>query len=304
MTVEAYKKALLCLKKKRPAKHKNSVLVTNLFDALEYFSFSIKKYPKKESTLLNLLKKDFDIDTIVNFSGAKSYWEAMYDILYKGRKPKVALNQMLFSGNHINARKYFKGIEMLANKNAQQVSEILSKLLPYNPVRKMIDLGAGPGIYSKTFVEQGIACNSTCLDFPYVIDQYNDIDKRLNWRGEDLLEYIPSSDEKFGLIFLANLLHHYNPNKIDKIFNNISNSIENDAFLIIQDYILWPQPAYSSTYAAILGIHFALTTGGGRCYTNAEIVSMVEKRLVFMKFYALINLDQTDLLIFKRVKSS
>lgn len=301
MSFKAYEKVLLCFSTYETIKHNKNAFVKNLAEALRYFALIIKALPQKDMKLLRSLERDFDIDKIINFSDAWNYWDDMYDILYKEKTPKSALDQRLFSGKYKNSEKYFKGIETLANKNVQKVAKIMSRMLPPNPNRKMIDLGAGPGVYSQVFIEKGIARKSICLDLPFVVEQYRKVNHNsLSWQASDLLKYNATSDEKYGLIFVANVLHHYDKNKIDKILTNISNIFEKEAFLVIQDYILWPKPALSPVYAAILGVHFALTTQGGRCYTSSEIVSFVEKRLDFLKFHALINAGQMDLLIFKK----
>ena len=303
LTGEAYRQALLCINNMDNFVHGKHEFVENIFDSLTFFANAIKEIlPSQNSDLIvESLAGQFDIDSVVSFSDAWDYWDDMYGILFEGKEPRTPLDQMLFSGKHVSSHRYFNGIESLANSRADTIAKMLLQLLPPDPERKMLDLGAGPGIYSNVFASCGLVNQSLCVDLPYVRKIYEQkVIQRVSWESANLLEYRPDSKDKYGFVYLANILHHHKKENIARIFNNISSTIDDNGYLVIQDYILWPIPTLSPIYAAILGVHFALTTEGSRCYTNAEITSMVFENIEGMKFYASINVGTADLMVFMK----
>ena len=311
MSGRAYKIVLDCLKGYKYkherysgalSEREGKVFSSNITEALSFLSLSLDPYVKeKHPNLPAFLNTLFDIDKIIEFSGGWEYWLNLPALLEHQVQEKNALNQQLFSGTHHKSKAYYKGIEDLAKSNVRKVSDIITALLPKSQLSSLCDLGAGPAVYSNEFVRKKIVKKAVAVDLPYVVDLYrSESTDRMEWLALDISQENFVLPEKYEIIYLGNVLHHYGLQVIRKILHNIYPAIKNGGYLVIQDYILWPEPVRSRLYAAILGLHFALTTNGGRCCSNVELMSEVTSYMPKMKFYNHTNLETTDLMIFQK----
>jgi ubiquinone/menaquinone biosynthesis C-methylase UbiE len=271
----------------------------NLRYALGVFSEAIAPYRASHDadTFHSVLQACFDMDSIIDFSGAWPYWESLSDFLT--REPSGPLDQELFRGAHSCSSAYFDGIARLAEAHAPRVAAWLSANLPTTPAHALLDLGAGPGTYARALVEGRVTSKATCVDFDHVVQRSGSpVGEALSWIAADLFELTLPEESAFDLVYVANVLHHYALEDNAKFLRRITRNVLPNAHVIVQEYMVAERPECPQLYAAILGIHFALTTMRGRCFTRSEISSLI--RHVFPRFalLATTHLGDSDLLLY------
>jgi SAM-dependent methyltransferase len=152
------------------------------------------------------------------------------------------------------------------NEGARKgATEVVSKVLAYNKgAKNLLDLGGGPGTYSKEFAEKGLEV--TLLDTAAVIDivekdlkNYRNI--RLG-RGDFHRELPPG---EFDIVLMANITHIYNPDKNVALFEKAKKSLSNSGILAIVDYARGISPG-----AELFAVNMLVNTAGGGTWTEEQ----------------------------------
>lgn len=281
----------------------------NLYDALKTFGRVVTKHAGSDRTseLPATLNREFDIDSIIDFSGAWEYWENLDNFLSGadavetyGAVESLPLDQQLFRGTHPQAHGYQDGIERLAAKQAQSVAAWLRLNLDAAPVKSVLDLGAGPGVYACALLNNGVAREATCVDFKAVIVRASAAcGERVKWIADDLFELSLPADASYDLIYVGNVFHHYSLADNLRYLERVAGHCADGAYVVVQEYLLADDLESSRLQAAILGLHFALTSSRGRCFTRGEISSVVEAALPEARLRAVCHLGLSDLLLYR-----
>jgi SAM-dependent methyltransferase len=276
--------------------HKNLHKAMSIFGAL-LSDLRATNPTLRSEALCEVLQANFDIDKVVSFSSAWPYWESLLAYL-KGASAPPALDQHLFKGLHPNWRAYFQCVGELAEKHAIRACQWLRATLPPARSRSLLDLGAGLGIYTRSLVDGGIAQAATSIDFPNVFDLSAD-DRRIHRIDSDLFELQLPEAARFDLILVGNILHHYSPKANVQILRALAPHLSPNAHLVIQEYLFDGGINALPIRAATLGIHFALTSEGGRCYYNKEISKIVDEGLPSFKLIVAESLGVSDILMYR-----
>lgn len=268
----------------------------NLLTALHIFGRAASSYYGSGQTNNSpaVLHSVFDIDSVISFSDAWPYWEALNEFIGGAQRP-APLDQCLFKRQHSQAGVYFRGIESLAHKHALRVAEWLRTHLPEVPVNSLIDLGAGPGVYARTLVDEGVVQHATCVDF----ERAGLNAKRVSWITSDLFELSLPGDQRFDIIYVGNVLHHYSAPDNVRLLRRLKNYVAGGGHLVVQEYLIPDDSSDPPIYSSILGVHFALTSPGGRCYSVREISSIVNKSLPGFRHIVTENLGTTDIIVYR-----
>jgi hypothetical protein len=270
--------------------HINLLTALHIFERATFTCFRAGE-PNNPPAILHSV---FDIDSVISFSDAWPYWEALNEFIEAAQRP-VPLDQRLFRRQHAQAEVYFQGIESLAHKYAPRVAGWLRTHLPKVPVSSLIDLGAGPGVYARTLINEGVVQHATCVDFERA--ELND--KRVSWVTSDLFELFLPGLQGFDIIYIGNVLHHYSAPDNVRLLRRLQNHVTSGSYLVVQEYLIPDGSSDPPIYSSILGVHFALTSAGGRCYSAREISSMVNKSLPGLTHIVTENLGATDILVYK-----
>lgn len=216
------------------------------------------------------LAKHFDLDPIIDFSNAIPIWEST---VRTGRRPSqhTPHDQTLFQGIAPASSSYFGGIRALAQRNIPVLVEALTQRNLRFP--RLLDLGAGTGDYSAAFATARIADHILCVDFPYVTALARPSCPSIRWMKGDIRRLNLSPEPPFHAIWLSNVLHHYNRAVGAALLHRYARYLLADGILLIHEYLL-DAPGDQRLAAAMLGLHFALTTDHGRCYSREELLAL------------------------------
>lgn len=256
----------------------NSDLPSNIHTALSNALLSIDALQATDpSPQPSDLASLFDVDAIVTFSDAWPRWRRAASTLL-GTLEHAPLDQSLFQGRHTGAKHYFQGVNSLAQANAPSIAGWLRACGLHK--KTFLDLGAGTGEYAAAFMDAGVSSQVVCADYPFVV---NSIARRtgsgINWCAADFRrggEYAPPCS--IDTVWVSNVLHHYSVSDGIKILRSCASFLRDDSLLFVHEYCT-DGAGTQGLAAGILGLHFGLTTDGGRCYRRSEIGTIVAEAL-------------------------
>lgn len=220
------------------------------------------------------LNSRFDMDSIVSFSHA---WPAWNDALQGTFAAGLPLDQTLFTGHHAKSKRYHLGIARLARSQRSFVLRACRKLIRERGLR-LLDLGSGYGLQARLLLDQGIVQDATCVDHPFVVNSAPKADSRIRWVAGDIRRLDTDHLGPFNLLWLGNVLHHYKVDANVEMVHRYAPLLERRSLIAVQEYVLEGTTRFSLP-AAILGVHFALTTEDGRTYSLAEIREILRAAL-------------------------
>jgi len=161
-----------------------------------------------------------------------------------------------------------------AKKQApQQVSNI-----DLSGINSILDVGGGSGAFSMEFVSRKPVVEATVFDLPNVvpitkkfIDKEGFTGKIKTQAGDYTIDELPTG---FDLVFLSAIIHS-NPAEINqKLIRKCFKALNRNGKIIIQDWIM-NNDRTQPTSGAIFAINMLVGTEAGDCFTEAEVVEML-----------------------------
>lgn len=165
----------------------------------------------------------------------------------------------------------------MCNTAKRKAAEI-ERHIDFSGVKKFLDLGGGPGIYSIQFCRKNKNIKGVIFDRSQVIRTTKEIvaksGLKIKMKTGDFLR--ASIGEGYDLVFLSSIIHIYPSWKNLLIFKKIYSSLNPGGKIVISDFIL--NPDYTSPrYAAIFSINMLTATSGGQAYSYNEVKNWLGK---------------------------
>lgn len=244
------------------------------------------------------LNSVFDIDNVVGFSGAWPLWRDAARVLRAEIMPSP-LDQDLFNGCVPESPGYFEGIRRLAERNSAEVIEGL-RSRGYTWLGETgLDVGAGPLPYLGCLADLGMISNVIAVDLDFAARHAVSARAGIRWVTQDARHLHLERSLSTDVLWVGNLLHHYSPAENLAILRHAAPYLSSNGLIVIHDYPL-RLAGKTQLYAAILGFHFLLTTGGSRTFTEAEITALVHRAIPDTAHVESIPLRASALLIYRR----
>jgi 2-polyprenyl-3-methyl-5-hydroxy-6-metoxy-1,4-benzoquinol methylase len=160
---------------------------------------------------------------------------------------------------------YQKGMLALARISAAEVGKRTP--VPGN-AKQMLDIGGSHGLFSIAICRRHPGLHSTILDLPLAVEKASPL--LLNENMGDRINYQPGDaltadlgEEKYDLIFMANLVHHFSNEQNQQLVKKIAKALKPGGFFVIQEFIRPETPKASDQLGAMLDLFFALTSESG-----------------------------------------
>jgi SAM-dependent methyltransferase len=171
-------------------------------------------------------------------------------------------------------RSFILGMHNLALQKVGKVTGALD----LKGVRRVLDLGGGPGTYSMAFAEKGM--DVTLFDYPDTLK----ISKRLirELRLEKRIRLLPGDFTKdpwggnYDLVFISQILHAYTPEECVEMLEKSYGSLSPAGRVVVQEFHL-EESGTSPLQGAIFAINMLVNTPGGRTYTVKEMSAWMKK---------------------------
>jgi hypothetical protein len=158
-------------------------------------------------------------------------------------------------------------------------AEVLAKVLDWQGITRLLDIGSGPATYPIQLCRQWPRLRVTVFDLPgtlaltrrYVREA--GLEERFALvAGDYRTDEIPGHYEA---IFLSNIIHGEGSEHNAKLVAKLAGILEPGGRMIIKDHILDASRARPPV-GAIFSLLMLLTTESGRCYSFAEVAGWLE----------------------------
>ena len=140
---------------------------------------------------------------------------------------------------------------------------------------RILDVGAGSGVWSLAMAERSDAARITAIDLPQVLPAFEERAERLGLRGRVELvaaDYhsmeLPS--QAFDRVLLANVLHLEPPRSARSLLRRVTPALAPGGELVVIDALLQGDPARDRA-RSIYALHLAMRTRRGRVHPRAEV---------------------------------
>jgi 2-polyprenyl-3-methyl-5-hydroxy-6-metoxy-1,4-benzoquinol methylase len=253
-------KDLATLKHMLKADERALFIVLEALCSLGYAHKRSGKYSITEKARTHFIErgKDYVGGSLPHFLDIMEGWIKLPEIL-KETKPGKKENDV---AAFMNA---------MASKPDKAVEEVVNYCLKRKKnAKNVLDLGGGPGKYSKAFVNRGL--DAVLYDLPdtidYVTTQYGlgNIKNLALKKGDFTCEFVNEfTCESFDIVFMGNICHIYSENENRKLIGRASNILGSNGMIAIEDFVRGRSPM-----AEMFAVNMLANTEGGNTYTEAQ----------------------------------
>jgi predicted O-methyltransferase YrrM len=162
-----------------------------------------------------------------------------------------------------------------------ETAPMIAAQLPLKGVRRLLDLGGGPGTYAMAFLAKNPGLRATVCDRSDALEVAREIaathkaGARLSYLPLDLLrDDIPG---QFDVIWYSNVLHIYSPEQNFQVFRRARAALADGGRLIIQDAFLHGREGLFPEEASLFAVSMLLFTETGNTYSVADTTSWLKE---------------------------
>lgn len=213
-------------------------------------------------------------------------WSALEDVVRTGKPAR-------------KKRDWESFIRAMHNISILKAEKIVNSL-DLKGVKKVIDIGGGPGTYCIEFAKRGII--STIFDLPDTIRLAKDITKgfkkNINYLEGDILN--DNIEGRYDLVFISQLFHAYSSEENLMITKKAVDTLNPNGMLVIQEFYI-NESMTEPLESALFCINMLVQTEHGRCYTVKEIKNWMKESGI--KNISVIRPVDTVLVIGRKTKN-
>jgi cyclopropane fatty-acyl-phospholipid synthase-like methyltransferase len=170
-------------------------------------------------------------------------------------------------------------IKAMANIGRRTAPIFLDKV-KFKGNESLLDLGGGPGQYVENLSSMYPNMKITLFDQPDTIKTAQTVLSRLqNFKNIHLLSGNFLEDnlgENYDVIFSSNVIHIFGPKDVQQIFDRCYHVMNTGGRLLIKDFY-YNDEHTGPEFASLFSIHMLLSTDGGQCYSEKEMIYLMEK---------------------------
>jgi DNA-binding transcriptional ArsR family regulator len=161
----------------------------------------------------------------------------------------------------------------MANKSPRLVEAVVDATLERAPESgRVLDLGGGPGTFSREFAERGY--RALLFDRPEVVEHVAGAYRLeetpgIELRGGDFLEELPEGE--FEVVFLANITHIFEGETNRSLLERTARRLAPGGVLAVMDFVRGHEP-----FAALFAFTMLLNTEAGDTYDLTAYRSWLE----------------------------
>lgn len=188
--------------------------------------------------------------------------------------PELLPSCMLI-GNRADYRKFLSALDPIAEWPAS----VIASTFDFSKFKKLLDVGAGSGVYSAAIVKKHANIEAIAFDLPYPCEIGEEMvrEKGLSariryYRGDYFKDDFPKGVD---VALLSNVLHGYGLEKCNLLIKKVYDSLPCGGAIIISDLIL-DEDGCGPEIAVFMSFYFLLITEAGRNYTLSEYEAMLK----------------------------
>jgi len=191
-------------------------------------------------------------------------------------KMKAWLELPLIIKGEKQGRKKPESISVFMNAMASRPDALVDKVVDEclkrkNDARNVLDLGGGPGKYSRAFANRGL--KAVLFDRPETIDHVvrefglTDIKNLTLMKGDFTDDGFVTEfkEHSFDMVFMGNITHIYSEEENRKLFLRAGKLLKPGGMLAIEDFVRGRSPS-----ASMFAVNMLASTENGGTYTEAQ----------------------------------
>jgi cyclopropane fatty-acyl-phospholipid synthase-like methyltransferase len=177
--------------------------------------------------------------------------------------------------NPEDTQRFIKAMANIGQRNAP----IMLEKIHFSGNERILDLGGGPGKYIEKFCDKYPEMQVALFDQPETIRKAQSAlskhrcYKNINFISGDFLE--DSLGKDYDVIFSSNVIHIFGPKEVKIIFDKCYQALKSGGRLLIKDFFLNNENT-GPEFTTLFSLHMLLSTNGGRCYSEGEMISLLE----------------------------
>ncbi len=168
---------------------------------------------------------------------------------------------------------------MVSIGRARGDAEVLPERVDLSDRRLLVDVGGGPGHFTRGFLKAHPTLEAAVLDLPATLDVTSELVDAWGPERERLMliegDYIDDPIPACDAVLLSNILHGEPPARCQALLENIAEGMMTGGKLVIKEHILAPDRT-SPEVAARFAVDMLLMTGGD-CYTLDQVTGWLEE---------------------------
>jgi 2-polyprenyl-3-methyl-5-hydroxy-6-metoxy-1,4-benzoquinol methylase len=165
-------------------------------------------------------------------------------------------------------------IEAMHDRAKRQAPELVTNIDLTN-VKKVLDVGGGPGTFAMEFVRAKDGITADVFDLPNVIPLTRKYIERAGLSGKVGTvagDYtIDGLGKGYDLIFLSAIIHSNSLDVNALLIKKCADALNPDGLIVIQDHIM-NEDRTSPVAGALFAINMLVSTMDGNTYTEAEVI--------------------------------
>jgi SAM-dependent methyltransferase len=164
--------------------------------------------------------------------------------------------------------------------NASRMGPGVAARVDLKGVRRLLDLGGGPGTYARLFLGRSPKLTATLFDRPEIVrlarrlPPNRSLGDRLRYRSGDFLE--DPLGRGYDLIWASNAIHSLGPDEILRLLARCRAALAPGGRMAIHDFRLNDEGT-APVRPAVFSVHMVAMTPAGRTYTRKEIGEMMRR---------------------------
>jgi len=174
------------------------------------------------------------------------------------------------------AKKRHRHFILAMNDNARRMAGLVVKALDLRGVKRVIDIGGGPGTYAFEFARTIPGCSVAVFDTHPTCAIAREQIMKLGFQSQvGTIEGDFTKDSLgtgFDIALMANILHIYSPAVNKKIIKKGFTALNPGGQLVVVEFALEPDGT-APVSGAMFSINMLVNSAGGAAYPSADITS-------------------------------
>ncbi len=234
--------------------------------SLDFLRKSGNKYQNTKTSSLLLVrgKPYYQGDILAHHDSLWDRWSDLDSVLKTG---------MPSSGTRHHGS-FIKGMHNLSVLRAEKIISSLD----LKGVKKVLDLGGGPGTYAIEFAKRGIDAVLFDVDETYSIAR--EIVSQFKVKGK--IYFIPGDffaddiGKDYDLVLISQIFHAYGEKENVKLLRKVRNALNKNGRVLIQEFLI-NDDRTSPVPGALFAINMLVNTSRGRTYSPREMTAWLKK---------------------------
>jgi ubiquinone/menaquinone biosynthesis C-methylase UbiE len=205
-------------------------------------------------------------DIIRHHENCHENWSRLADVVQKGRpieesgKPRTPSDTDAF----------IRGMANIAHGSGKELAESLD----LRGVKRVLDVGGGPGVYAIEMLRLLPEAQGVVLDLKEPLRiaaefvENAGMKERIELREGDLTEV--DFGEGFDLVLISNIIHSFTPDENESLFARVARCLSPTGRLVVKDFLM-NEDRSGPVFPALFAINMLVGRSCGTAYTNSDI---------------------------------